>query len=431
MFNISEENLPECLQDENRLNVLFAPIRNRSVNPKDWDNKISSWKTIIKAYCDSNDIYTFTLSSLNAVFVRNGRPPSCLSEVLSEMERIGDIQPLEVFLKKNNHSWTGWATDLLVKRPFIWSFNKVKSSMFTQDKSQQSMVILEVIKSKCDQLLKSVPDNFKNKLISLKDILDILNKSPTYIDDVKLILHYMSNNNLVDITHLTSKNENELETTLIKFTDGSKNNSISELDIGIYTLEQNEKVVLKGIEEMEDTIEKCTQEAKMHLAKNHRQMAKSCLRKKHGLEKSLEKKANALHNIQTLLHQIHETHSNAHVWESYKNVLSAFNYTFKETGLSEETIDDTMIKLGEVLDKNEDIQSALSRPTHEFDEAELEEELADLLKEDESEGGPPDGGVNTSDLEDKLANLNISLPEIPDDSPNVSREIDASNLQIQ
>lgn len=66
------------------------------------------------------------------------------------------------------------------------------------------------------------------------------------------------------------------------------------------------------------------------------------------MEKLLEKKANALHNIQTLLQQINETHTNTYVWESYKKVLSAFDMNFKNTGISEDMIDDTMIKLGEV-----------------------------------------------------------------------------------
>lgn len=66
------------------------------------------------------------------------------------------------------------------------------------------------------------------------------------------------------------------------------------------------------------------------------------------MEKRVEKKANALHNIQILLEQIHETHTDAHVWEAYKNALGAFNTTFKDTGLSEDVIEDTMIQLGDV-----------------------------------------------------------------------------------
>ncbi|XP_057670926.1 charged multivesicular body protein 7 [Diorhabda carinulata] len=428
MFDIPNENLPDCLLDENRINVLFAPIRNKSVNPKDWDNKISSWKTIIKTYCESNDIYTFTVSSLSKVFIRNGRSPPCLPEVISEMEKNGDIQRLDLFLKNNPKTWTGWATDIFVKTPFVWSFNKLKSSLFTTDSSQQPKVFIEIIKTKCDTILKILPNNYKNKLISLKDLLSIIKKTPNDIEDVKLLLHHMSNKNIIDITKLNSNNKNELETTLIKFSD--TNSTISEVDVGVYTLEQNEKIILKGIEEMEDNIEKLIKEAKVHLSKHHRQMAKSCLRKKHDLEKSLEKKAQALHNVQLLLHQINEANSNATVWDSYKKVLTTFDVTYKDAGISEDLIDDTMIKLGEVLDKNEDIQSALSKPPQDFDDTDLEQELADLINEDNLEGGPPDGGVNTSEIEMKLDDLSLNLPEVPDNSPEKSREVDLGSSQL-
>lgn len=72
------------------------------------------------------------------------------------------------------------------------------------------------------------------------------------------------------------------------------------------------------------------------------------MRKKRELEKRIDKKLSALHNIQNLVEQIHETHSDAHVWEAYKNALAAFNTSFKDTGMSEDAIEDTMIKLGDV-----------------------------------------------------------------------------------
>ncbi|CAH1175585.1 unnamed protein product [Phaedon cochleariae] len=427
MFQISQDNLPDCLKDEQRINVLFAPLRNRSVNSKDWDNKISSWKNIIKAYCQSNEIYTFTLVSLNNVFVRNGRPPSCLTEVISDMHKNGEIQPIHVFLRKPSESWGGWATETLIKRPFSWSLNKIKNTVFTIDLSQQSFVHLEVIKCKCDELLNSIPEKCRNKLISLKTLLSLLSKNSTKAEDVKLLLHYLANQNLVALTEFgNSKQRDELEAFLIKFSDGNGNevNSITEIDLGIYTLEQNELVLSKGIEELEDNIESYVKEAKVHLTKNHRQLAKSSLRKKHDLEKRLEKKAIALRNVQTLLEKIHDTHSDAHVFEAYKNAVSTFNTSFKYLGLSEDNIDDTMIKLGEMLDKHDDIQSALARPAQDsiLDDSDLEDELADLLKDVPDDQPPDDSGMNTSNVEKQLENMNINMPEVPDASPDVSQQ---------
>ncbi|XP_023020635.2 charged multivesicular body protein 7 [Leptinotarsa decemlineata] len=418
MFGIPEEILPECLKDEQRINVLFAPLRNRSVNPKDWDSKISSWKTIIRSYCQANDIYTFTLSSLSNVFIRNGRPPSCLQEVLCDMHKNGEIQPLDEFSRKMAPTWTGWATDVLIKKPVVWSFNKIKNSVFTLDTSQQSFVHLEVIKSKCNDLLKSLPDSRKNKLISLKDLLTSLEKSYNQADNVKLLLHHLANQRIIEVTKLDSnKQSDDLDTFLIKFGDGNgKVCPITETDTGIYTLEQNEKVISRSLEELEDNIQACVQEAKMHLAKNHRQMAKSSLRKKHDLEKRLEKKINALQNVQNLLEKVQETHKDAHVWEAYKGALSAFDESFKNTGLSEDAIDDTMIKLGEMLDKHDDIQIALARPAQESNDADLEEELAELMREEPHDEPHDGGGLNDSMMEKQFEDLTINLPDVPDEN---------------
>ncbi|KAJ8921779.1 hypothetical protein NQ315_008405 [Exocentrus adspersus] len=427
MFGIPAESLPDVLKDETRLNVLFAPLRSRTVNPKDWEYKISCWKNIIRTYCDTNDIYTITLSSLNNAFVRNGRPPSCLREVITEMAKEGDVQIMEVFLKNNPSNWSGWATEILIKRPLSWSYNKLRTTIFSE--TEKNYVHLEVINSKCEKLMSLVSSkNYKNKLINLQEVLTLLGKTSVDIDNVKLLLHNLTNQHLVDTVVLNQDQNKQLETVLIKFGDGAKVMPISEIDVGIYTLEKNEKLILKNIEELEEEIQTCVREAKMNLLKNHRQMAKSALRKKHELEKRVEKKANALHNIQILLEQIHETHTDAHVWESYKNALSAFNTTFKDTGLSEDAVEDTMIKLGDVLDIHNDIQTALARPVvGETDDLDLEEELTELLKDDEKKPPPDDTGI-TTDLEHQLEKLTLNLPNIPDASPNVSvQELSLNN----
>lgn len=270
MFNIPENKLPNCLKDEQRINVLFAPLRSRSVNPKDWDSKLSSWKTIIKVYCETNDIYTFSLSHLNDVFVRNGRPPSCLPEVINDMLNKGEIQLVDIFFRKNASSWSGWAMDVLVKRPLSWSLNKVKQKIFTPTSTDQTLVHLEVIESKCKNMLDEVPEKFRNKLISMNNLLSLLKKDSSQISNIKLLLHYLQNTQKIDVTKLDGKEE--LDCFLIKFGDGNNVPTISEIDIGTYTLEQNEKSLSKSIELLEDEIQDCVKEAKMQLSKNHRQM---------------------------------------------------------------------------------------------------------------------------------------------------------------
>lgn len=271
MFNIPEDKVPDCLKDQNRLNVLFAPLRNRSVNPKDWDDKVVTWKSIIKVYCETNNIFSFTLASLNDVFVRHGRPPPCLGEVVTDMIKNREVEVMEVFLKRASHSWSGWLTDIVIKRPLSWSYNTMKKTIFPTTNGQY--VHLEVIKTRSQALLSSIPDNHKNKVLSLKELMSVLDKDMPNLENLKLLLHYLDNQQKISIKFLPSHNvSNELDTLLLKISDSHTASNITDVDVGIHTLEQNEKLISKHVESLEDEIDNCILEAKNHLKKKHKQL---------------------------------------------------------------------------------------------------------------------------------------------------------------
>lgn len=74
---------PECWKDETRMNALFAPFRDREVNPIFYDVKMKFWKDLIKEAC-SNTGY-FTVQDLSAAFTRNRRIPYCTSNVVKDL----------------------------------------------------------------------------------------------------------------------------------------------------------------------------------------------------------------------------------------------------------------------------------------------------------------------------------------------------------
>ncbi|CAH0559118.1 unnamed protein product [Brassicogethes aeneus] len=411
MFEIPEQKLPDFAKDEQKITVLFAPLRNRTVNPKDWEHKINSWKTLISIYCACNEIYSFCLSSLNKVFLRNGRPPLCLKEVLDQMLREGSIQQIDRFLVKNSTTWSGWATDMLLKKPLAWSFGKLKNTIYVTT-DDCTYVDLELIKTKSNDLMNKIPKDHLNKVISLPELLKFINENSNYTQKLKLLLHYLEKDGKVCL-EVSSSNDCDYK---IKFGDGISVKPIDEVDIGIHSLEKNETTLLENIEKLEDEMEKLRGQAKLQLSKGHRQTAKTCLRKKHEIEKKIQKKSDALHNIQIMLEKIKDTHTDAHVWESYKLALNSFNTTFKDSNLSEDAIEDTMIKLGEVLDIHEDIQTALSHPVKDTStsESDLEQELADLISQEDSLTEDSEEQPAPDDFEARLKNLSINLPDVPE-----------------
>ncbi|XP_060524025.1 charged multivesicular body protein 7 [Cylas formicarius] len=413
MFNIPPEKLPSWLPDEERLNVLFGPLRNREVNQRDWEDKISSWKAIIKIYCEANNIFCFTLSNLKEVFQRHGRPPNCLEEVIESMLKNKEIEILESFNRKPAETWSELALNVILK-PVTWSFTKMKTKIFYSLNDCQ-FVHLEVVKNKSQTLLSSVPESYRKKLINAHELTKLSNMN-SKTSDIKLLLHYLYLKDKIDIRNINARTQNELESIVLKIYEAGKDKTITELDIGIYILEENENLLSKHIETMEDEIQNCLKNAKIHLAQKHRHSAKVCLIKKHSLEKRLQKKINALHNIQNLLEQIKDSHTDAHIWEAYKSALNAFNKTYTDIGLTEEAVEDTMLKLGEVLEINEDIQSALAHQILEDNSSDIENELEELLKGSHSNKDPPpdDESGLSDDLENRFQKLKIPLPNVPD-----------------
>lgn len=62
----------------------------------------------------------------------------------------------------------------------------------------------------------------------------------------------------------------------------------------------------------------------------------------------LEKRANTLHNIQTLLARVEDAQSDSEILDSYKTALARLRAMFNETGLTEESVSETMLELEEV-----------------------------------------------------------------------------------
>ncbi|XP_026682408.1 digestive organ expansion factor homolog [Diaphorina citri] len=74
---------PECWKDETRMNALFAPFRDREVNPIFYDVKMKFWKDLIQEAC--SNVGYFTIQELNTAFTRNRRIPYCTANIVKDL----------------------------------------------------------------------------------------------------------------------------------------------------------------------------------------------------------------------------------------------------------------------------------------------------------------------------------------------------------
>ncbi|CAL1676035.1 unnamed protein product [Lasius platythorax] len=155
-----------------------------------------------------------------------------------------------------------------------------------------------------------------------------------------------------------------------------------EVEEGTYKLMKQENELIKEIELMEQEKLNIINEAKSYLAKELRQMAKTCLRRKIELEKTIEKRAQALANLRTLITNIENAHSNSAVLSAYKTASDVLK-KIGQNGLMEYDVRDIMDDINEILEKKQEIDAILSETLTLTDsDAELEKELAELLNKD-------------------------------------------------
>lgn len=418
---LPKDKLPDDWKDESRMNVLFAPFRNRSVNPHDWDFKYAFWKKLITDTCVYNKVYTVTLDELQKLFNINGRSPACLNVVYEEMYKRGELKQLEQFLQKPAQTWRSWITETIVKKPFIWSYNKIRDTV--KSPSLGVLVNLPAIVLEGEALQSIIPDDFKKRIVNLKEVLDVMDVDVAKANQVKLILHHLMCMGAVDIHDIkVGDSQPSPSNILIKFKNIENKDLITEVEVSIHILEQTEQNLSSVVEQLEKEVLGFIEEAKLYLTKGQRQMAKSCLRKKHEVNKRLTQKASALHNVQVLLLKLRDSSMDAQVLETYQLALSTLKNNFKDAGLSEDSVGDVVSELGSLLDMHNDIQSTLAQPLLNDGDDDLEDELAALITTnspptDPSSPSKPIIDADTLELEARLEKL--KLPDVP--SGNVSK----------
>ncbi|KAB0789987.1 hypothetical protein PPYR_15733 [Photinus pyralis] len=421
---LPKDKLPDVWENDSRMNVLFAPFRNRAVNPHDWDSKFAFWKKLIIDTCIYNKIYTFTLEELQKLFNINGRSPACLNVIIEEMYARGELQQLEHFLQKPCKTWGSWMAETFVKKPFVWSYNKVRR---VRSSSLGLLVNVPAIVSEGTTLQSVIPDDFKKRVFTLKELMDVMNLETIKESQVKLVLHHLMCIGAIDLHEIKGSDNHSVPiNVLVKFKNRESEDIITEVDVNIHILEQLEKSITLLVEKLEKEVMGFVEEAKVYLAKGHRQMAKSCLRKKHEVDKRLSQKANSLHNVQLLLLKLRDSSTDAKVFESYRLALATLQKNFKDTGLSEDSVGDVVSELGSVLDMHEDIQNTLSRPLSNDDDDDLEDELALLVSSntppnDPSSPSKPIVDADTLELEKRLENL--KLPDVPSSDTVIKNQI--------
>lgn len=406
---LPSEKMPHCWKEEERMNALFSPFRSKSANPQDWTSKYKFWHNLIYEWLKHTMRCSFSIVDLNETFKRRGCTPLCLSTVVEELLRNNEIIPEKEFLREPCDTWTSWSIDVFLKRPLTWSLSKVKSYVVTTDiDGETTYVHVQIVKELGDVILCVLEDKRESILVPFPEIVKYCrqNKNVNVTENnVMLALIWLKRARKVAIKNSTNQNE-----ILVKMNTDTTNN-ITEIDEGLYKLTKQESELVRDIELMEEEKINIINEAKNYLAKGLRQVAKTHLRKKGELERTIEKRAQTLENLRILISSIQDTHSNTAVVSAYKTGSDMLK-KFGDSGLTESNVRNILDDLSEAVEDQREVQALLSESfKNNESDIELEQELADLMKQEECEfpAVPSDElNANFVDLEQSFNQLHLS-----------------------
>lgn len=259
--------LPDCWDDDARITVLFAPFRSRTVNPKDWDDKLSFWRKLISSYCNATKTFSFKLTDLMHVFVKNGRPPSCLPVVIDEMCKMGDLKTVDQFTTWHPQSWKSWASNVIMQ-PITWPYSKFKSFLMPQEK-ETTFIHLPSVREYSETFRKFVIEKYKATILDLNELQEYTKEMNIDLSNLELLLKYLEKENYVAMKEFSQSSSHNV---LIKFNDSNKKKiSISDAEVDIYTLQKTEKILTNDIAKLESEVSTVIEKVKSYLRKGHRQ----------------------------------------------------------------------------------------------------------------------------------------------------------------
>ncbi|KAL2725298.1 charged multivesicular body protein 7 [Vespula squamosa] len=428
------EKMPDCWNQDNRMNALFSPFRSKSANQQDWISKYKFWNDLIYKWLRHTEQCSFSIFDLNEIFKRKGCSPLCLTTVTEEMLRNREIISEEEFLKEPSDSWTIWSLDVFIKKPLTWSYYKMKDYVVGQNINITTRYVhLKTVKEIAELILSAIVNENENILISTTEILEKCRKEESHFNvsenTLKLALIWLKHHKKAVMKKSSINDE-----LLVKFSTQTIH-EISELEETLYKLLNQENKFEKEIELLEKEKIIIMDKVKTCLAKGLKQVAKTHLRKKNEIEKTIEKRAQILGNLRALILSIQDTHSSSGMIDAFKlgsNILSQF----EEKGLTEYKVRDVIDDVNEALENYKDVQSTLSEilPSADFEsDSDLEKELSELMNADDLHESTTNmnNKEELDDIEQQLRNLGVTGLPSPQKSLKTSTPIQKKKVLIQ
>ncbi|KAG7201038.1 hypothetical protein KM043_003389 [Ampulex compressa] len=418
------KGMPDCWEQDERMNALFSPFRSKAANPQDWNSKLKFWRKAIYDHLRYAADFTFSVAELNEVFKRKGCAPLCLATVIEELVRNDEIVRETDFYQDPRKSWSAWTIDVLIKKPVTWTLFRIRNYIIGQSINDQTRYVhMRIVKETANVVLSALRERRENLLLSLTELtLYCKSNLGENISDhtMMLVLTWLEHTRKVIVSRVACCTGDE---PLVKISTGDAD-QISKVEEGLYRLAKQENDIVHEIERLEQEKVNVLEEARAHLAKGLRQMAKTRVGKKIELERAIEKRIGILENLRALISAIQDAHTSCAVLAAYKTGSDVLR-KMEGDGTNKINAANIIDDIANILQEQEEVRSTLSEPFIGAEsDADLERELAELISADDGiEVGTKEDlrtDMAVAELEKRLIDLRVQDSKVPAESSTPS-----------
>merc|ERR1719209_1892660 len=326
--------------DDQRMSVLFAPLRAKELNPESWNSKVNFWSNLIIKWAQQTNTAVVSMDLLEKAFERDGKMPYCLEDVLRELWASGGIVDFQRYLSSQTPrpTWSSWLKGIGTNA--LHTVGETVAGFRPND----DMVVPEVASRLANSALmqlRSLPPILKlNRATFLAEsqVREVL--SPTGFVMDFLVAKKVVSSMLVD---------GQTVYKVATLDNGGEAADFEEADAGIIRLHVTIQHLNVEIEALEGEVKSLELKVRDELKGGSRLVAKNHLRRRKEAEMRLNKKFAQLHNLENVMESVVSADGSKAVVDAYKGGLEALK-TIASKSPSVEEVEGLVGEVGDAME---------------------------------------------------------------------------------
>ncbi|CAG8449183.1 6256_t:CDS:2 [Ambispora gerdemannii] len=436
--------------------------QNRPASNEAYEKFVNFWKTVLIETTEQgwlgSDVLCFEFNEkINKQFsydLDNNAilsPPTmtALNLVIQELCERNELIRVDRFKALYTQSWASWIVSSIILGPIWWSYERVITGVKSEP-GPGKYVVMSTLAEAAERISKhhakiaihGITDNLYTLSSFKEQYGEAAMPGITFSDtDWDILLTFLEYDRQMLIARAWDKeglgHKNEVA---IKFraTDDLTRNKLeisATLEHGVLNIKATSEALHKQIQNLENRVEVLGERVNNYLRRQQKTSAKLALKQKKEIEKILDKRIDSLHTLESILMKMQESVTQREIMKAFDVGATTLQNVLSRSGVTFDSVQDTMDKLEDVLMAQNEIDEALTTANKTIltstseDDDELERELANLQRLENIKEIPKarkeQKDVELLEIEQKISQLNM-LPAPSKNIPTNTEETEGT-----